>query len=80
MGEDRRVAFREILFFLHSVGYFPYVGLVMPLIAEIVLIMGLVSYRKRWVLVLYFLLLYLCNHAVGTVCLSLLVKQEDWDS
>lgn len=75
MGEDRRVAFREIHLFPQSVGCFPYVSLVMSLIAGLVLIMGLFSYRKRWVLVLYFLLLYLCNHAVGAVCLSLLVKE-----
>lgn len=69
------MAFREICLFLHSVGCLPYVSLVMPLIAVLVLIIGLVSYWKMWVSVLYFLPLYLYNHAVGTVCLSVLVKQ-----
>lgn len=67
MREDGRVVFREIHLFLHSVGCLPYVSLVMPLIAVLVPITGLVSYRKMWVLVLYLLLLYVSNHAVGTV-------------
>lgn len=57
MGKDSRTAFREIHLFLHNVACLPYVSLLMPLIGVLVLISGLVSYRKMRVLVLYFLLL-----------------------
>lgn len=71
MGEDSRVTFREIHLFLHDVGCLLLCKLGDASNRSASTDNGPGFLRKTWVLVLYFLLQDLSNHAVGTVCLSL---------